>query len=162
MIATQRLSVRPYEKSDYAIWRDLYKSEESERTFADRIADYEQAAQKDDIYQFGVFRNSDEQLIGKVEVYTILRMSYDWGMVGYSLHPQFQGRGYGVEMVHAACEYFFSEKGFRRLEAHIVEENQRSINLAKRAGFAFECIREKFAEEDNVRRDYHIYYKNGP
>ncbi|WP_052363773.1 GNAT family N-acetyltransferase [Geomicrobium sp. JCM 19037] len=112
MIATQRLSVRPYEKSDYAIWRDLYESEESARTFADRIAVYEQAAQRDEMYQIGVFRNSDEQLIGKVEVYTILRMSYDWGMIGYSLHHSFRERDTGLRWCMRRVNTSFLQKAF--------------------------------------------------
>ena len=70
--------------------------------FEDWVTGFELAQLEDRFYQLGVFRKSDGAHVGKIEVYTILRMDYDWGMLGYSIHNQHWRKGYGSEAVQAA------------------------------------------------------------
>ncbi len=62
--------------------------------------------------------------------------------------------------MEAATNLFFEELDFHRIELHINEDNLPSVKLAKKAGFQFECIREKFSLENGEWIDYGIYYKN--
>lgn len=112
------------------------------------------------MYNLGVFRKKDGANVGKVELITILRMDYQWAMMGYSIHNQFWNQGFGRESVQAASKLFFNELGFHRIELHINVDNHPSIKLANSTGFQYECTREKFSLENNVWTDFLIYYQN--
>ncbi|WP_144509760.1 GNAT family N-acetyltransferase [Bacillus sp. FJAT-22090] len=173
---TKRLIIRPFQKDDYEHWYksfddrlpSQYKyddghsdmSSSTKEWFVQWIEGFEKAADKDEMYILGVFRKEDGVNVGKVELITILRMDYQWAMMGYSIHNQFWKNGYGIESVNVAKQLFFHELHFHRIELHINTDNMPSINLAKRAGFAFECKRERFSLENDEWTDFLIYYQN--
>ncbi|WP_391122244.1 GNAT family N-acetyltransferase [Psychrobacillus sp. L3] len=175
-IETERLNIRPFENDDYANWYagfdnrlpSQYKHDDgysdmsysTEEWFVKWIDGFRQAAEKDEMYILGVFRKEDGANVGKVELITILRMDYQWAMMGYSIHNQFWKNGYGVESVKAATKLFFSELNFHRIELHINTDNEPSKRLAERAEFAFECNREQFSLENDEWTDFLIYYQN--
>ena len=176
-IETERLIIRPFENEDYEQWNagfnnrlpsqykydDGYSSNSSTYTkewFVDWIQGFSAAAEKDDMYILGIFRKEDGANVGKVELFTILRMDYDWAMMGYSIHNQYFRRGYGKESVQAASAAFFNELDFHRIELHINVDNTPSKELAESAGFRYECTREAFSKDDGKWTDFLIYYKN--
>ncbi|MGE7623418.1 GNAT family N-acetyltransferase [Viridibacillus sp. NPDC096237] len=176
-IETERLILRPYKKEDYLNWytqfdnrlpsqykyddgRPLNMSSSTEDWFIEWIKGFDQSAKKDDMYILGIFRKEDGVNVGKVEFFTILRMDYQWAMMGYSIHNQFWNNGYGTEAVGAATEIVFSTLDFHRIELHINVDNKPSIKLAERAGYLFECERKAFSYEDDKWTDFLIYYKN--
>ncbi|MCM3088582.1 GNAT family N-acetyltransferase [Bhargavaea ginsengi] len=171
---TERLILRPYQDSDYAAWlaglqgrgmssgpydegrpRDL--SGATEEWFREWILGFREAADADDMVILGIFRKSDGANVGKVELITILRFDYDWGMMGYHINNQYSRRGYGKEAVSAAVEFFMDNLGFHRIELHIRPDNLPSKRLAEKAGFLFEGTRERFAKEGGIWLDYDIY-----
>jgi RimJ/RimL family protein N-acetyltransferase len=175
-IETERLIIRPFGRLDYENWfsayagryTSVYKHDEgrpdsmehnTEEWFESWIEKAEKAAEKDEMTNLGIFRKQDGLNIGKVELYTILRMEYQWGMMGYSLHNQFWKKGYGTEAVSAAAEAFHEKLGFHRLELHINTNNRPSISLAERSGFFYEGIRKKFAFENGEWTDFLIYVR---
>ncbi|MFC7366477.1 MULTISPECIES: GNAT family N-acetyltransferase [Bhargavaea] len=171
---TERLVLRPYRDTDYAPWlaglqgrgmssgpfdegrpRDL--SGATEEWFREWIRGFREAAEADDMVILGIFRKSDGANIGKVELITILRFDYDWGMMGYHINNQYFRQGYGKEAVEAAAVFFMRELGFHRLELHIRPDNIPSRRLAESAGFRYEGTREQFAKEGGLWRDYDIF-----
>ncbi|MFD2445115.1 GNAT family N-acetyltransferase [Bacillus sp. CGMCC 1.16607] len=175
-IETERLIIRPFEKEDYFNWYtqfdqrlpSQYKYDDghrgmsscTEEWFTKWIEGFKASAEKDEMYNLGVFRKEDGVNVGKVELIKILRMDYQWAMMGYSIHNQFWKKGYGSESVLAATETFFTELDFHRIELHINVDNQPSIRLAEKAGFLFECVRKEFSLENDQWTDFLIYYKN--
>ena len=175
-IETERLIIRPFEHDDYKNWKagfdrrlpsqykydDGYsnKSSYTKEWFVDWINGFQQAAEKDEMYILGIFRKEDGVNLGKVELFTILRMDYQWAMMGYSIHNQFWKNGYGIESVKAATNLFFTTLNFHRIELHINTDNEPSKRLAHRAGFTFECTRERFSLENDEWTDFLIYYQN--
>lgn len=174
---TERLFIRPFETEDYENWfrhfnnrlpsqykyddgRPSSMSLKNKEWFANWIQGFDQAAKDDKMYNLGIFRKEDGANIGKVELFTILRMDYQWAMMGYSIHNQFWNKGYGKESVLAASELFFNELCFHRIELHINIDNHPSIKLAENTGYQYECTREKFSMENKVWTDFLIYYKN--
>lgn len=174
---TERLVLRLLREEDYPNWFEQYGnrlpaqykyddgrpknlSAYTQELFINWISKFDESANEDKMYNLGVFRKEDGAFVGKIELYTILRMDYQWGMVGYSIHNQFWKNGYGLESVEAATNLFFEELDFHRIELHINEDNLPSVKLAKKAGFQFECIRERFSLENGEWIDYCIYYKN--
>lgn len=55
--------------------------------------------------------------------------------IGYSVAPDFEGRGIATELVHALLEHAFATKRVRRIIAHTMEENRGSVKVLERAGF---------------------------
>lgn len=174
---TDRLIIRPFVAEDYEEWHDGFEErlpstytyddgfQENANTytkewFVDWIQGFDEAARKDEMYILGVFRKKDGKNVGKLELFKILRMDYDWAMMGYSIHNQFFRQGYGKESVQAAAQLFFEQLDFHRIELHINVDNEPSKKLAESAGFQFECIREKFSRDNGVWTDFLIYYQN--
>jgi ribosomal-protein-alanine N-acetyltransferase len=61
----------------------------------------------------------------------------DWPGVeiGWTLHPDFWGRGYATEAGRRAVEYAFGELDLAEVCSVILPENSRSIAVARRLGF---------------------------
>ena len=152
VIETDRLILRPYKKEDYQNWYEQfdgrkasqYKYDEgrphdmtrsTEGWFTNWIKNFSLLAKRDEMYILGIFRKQDGVNVGKVELIKILRMDYQWAMMGYSIHNQFWKQGYGRESVQAAMEAFFRELDFHRIELHINIDNKPSIRLAENTGF---------------------------
>jgi RimJ/RimL family protein N-acetyltransferase len=55
--------------------------------------------------------------------------------VGYSIQPEFAGRGYATEMVRALVARAFATPGVRRVIARARPENRPSITVLERCGF---------------------------
>lgn len=176
-IETERLIIRPFQKEDYINWytqfdnrypsqykyddgRPVNMSLSTEEWFINWINGFNELSENDDMYNFGIFRKEDEVNVGKIELHKILRMDYQWAMMGYSIHNQFWKKGYGSESVLAATEWFFNAKDFHRIELHINVDNKPSIKLAEKTGFLFECVRKEFSLEEEGWTDLFIYYKN--
>ncbi|KMK75861.1 GNAT family N-acetyltransferase [Alkalihalobacillus pseudalcaliphilus] len=177
MIETERLMIRPLEKNDYEQWflgfsqrypslhhhddgRPSNLEASNKAWFEDWVTGFELAQLEDRFYQLGVFRKSDGAHVGKIEVYTILRMDYDWGMLGYSIHNQHWRKGYGSEAVQAALLLCKQQLNYHRIELHILPDNTPSIKLAEKVGFKHECTRRQFSKEYDAWHDYEIYYQN--
>ena len=152
IIETERLIIRPFKNSDYQEWSkgfnnrlpSQYKYDEgydpdssayTKKWFVDWIGEFHEDAEKDDLYILGIFRKEDGANIGNIELVKILRMDYNWAMMGYSIHNQYFRQGYGRESVKAAVELFFSELDFHRIELHINLDNEPSQKLAESAIF---------------------------
>ncbi|MFJ8196954.1 GNAT family N-acetyltransferase [Streptomyces sp. NPDC096152] len=55
--------------------------------------------------------------------------------IGVSLRPAFRGRGLGVDVLKALCEYGFAVRGLQRLQLETLTDNTPMIAAAARAGF---------------------------
>lgn len=100
---TERLVLRPLQSEDYNRWLEgfsgrldsQYKydgdkmdlSGWTQKKFKDGVvAKLQGLSDRDEAYVFGVFRKSDQKHIGKVEVETIMRDEFQWGLLGYTIH----------------------------------------------------------------------------
>jgi len=68
--------------------------------------------------------------------------------IGYTLSPEYQGRGYAAEAVRAVIAYLFSELGKHRVSASVDPENTKSVKLLEKLGFRKEAhfVRSFFME----------------
>ena len=58
--------------------------------------------------------------------------------IGWSLHPDYQGKGYATEFGHAFLDYLFSYDCVHRIHGFIWEGNFASRKLCEKLGFKFE------------------------
>ena len=68
---------------------------------------------------------------------------------GLLLDKQYQGKGYGSDVVHAIMLYAFNELRLNRLETTIISINEPSLNLFKKCGW----------KKEGTLRDW--YYRKG-
>ncbi len=68
--------------------------------------------------------------------------------VGYSLLPEFRGKGYAIEAVRGLFDWARREHGVTRFRASVAPDNERSQNLIGKLGFV--RIGEQWDEEDGL------------
>lgn len=59
--------------------------------------------------------------------------------IGYTISPEYQGKGYAFEAVRAVIDHAFSEWGKHRISASVDPDNIRSIKLLEKIGFRKEA-----------------------
>jgi RimJ/RimL family protein N-acetyltransferase len=87
-------------------------------------------------------REAPEAMVGVVALRVVSRAN---GMVeiGYTLHPDAQGRGYALEACRWLLGFAFGELRAHKAIANCVRENQRSFRLMEKLGMQREgCLRE--------------------
>lgn len=84
-------------------------------------------------YQLGIFLGDDHILIGDIGIHFV---NAERGEVelGFTLAPEFQGKGYATEAVPAVTSHLFSALGKRRITVDVDPRNFRSRRLASRLG----------------------------
>lgn len=173
---TERLVIRPLEKSDYESWLQGYEgrfpskrrhdegrldmSVCTEEWFDELVEKHQQLAMNDTAYVFGVFLKEDRTHVGMIDFSTLVRYDFQWGRIGYALHNQHWEKGYGKEAVAEALRIAFDQLNYHRVEAHINLDNAPSIKMAESIGLEYECTRKGFIHEFGEWTDNLIYYKN--
>jgi RimJ/RimL family protein N-acetyltransferase len=93
-------------------------------------------AEQDDCWQIAI--DLDGRVIG--DVFLFLRsVEHAGGEVGWSLHPDFEGRGYVTEAAAALVTLAFGGVGLHRLIARLDARNERSAALCRRLGMRHEA-----------------------
>lgn len=172
-IETDRLYIRPLRLNDLEAFKEGFAQRKPKQnafdaddidvssytltTFKPVIQSLIQLAADDESYIFAIFLKENHIPIGKVEFTTLLRDHFNWGVIGYALNNSYWGKGYGSEAVTAAVQYALQHLNYHRIEAHITPDNSRSIRTAQNAGLSFECIRQKFIQEDTDWIDRAVY-----
>ncbi len=175
MSETKRLIIRPLTKGDYRNWLTQFEnrlpsqyrhdkgkmdmSECTEEWFHQLVDRHQKLALADSAYIFGVFKKEGGMHLGMVDFSTLARDEFQWGRIGYSIHNQHWGNGYGKEAVKEALHLAFGHLNYHRIEAHINLDNAPSANVAQSAGMELECIRKGFIYENDEWTDHLIYCK---
>ncbi|MDP3856971.1 MAG: GNAT family protein [Stagnimonas sp.] len=137
-----------------------------------RYLDREPLASRDEALAFAQ-RLVDDNATGRAAVWLIreqasgqpagtvalwrLDRANDLGEVGYTLLPEFWGRGYARRALAAVLDHGFGVLGLHRIEANINPDNARSRGLLERLGFRLEArLRENYRFRGRYL-DSHIY-----
>ena len=118
------------------------------------LKDWLEELRKDkDTFAFGIRLLESDDLIGYLEVDGI-----DWqhGACGMGLGIGDQddwGKGYGLEATQLGLGYAFNELNLHRVTITIFDYNERSMALAKKAGFQREGVSRERLQRDGARRD---------
>ena len=76
------------------------------------------------------------------------------GMIGYSLQPEFRGRGFMTRAVRLLVDWAFANTQLHRIVAGTEVGNKASQRVLERSGFVQESIqRELFPRQDGTRSD---------
>lgn len=101
---------------------------------------------------FGMYlveRCSDRAAVGICGL--VKRDTLEYPDVGFALHPRFRGRGYARESASAVVNHAWRVLDLERLLAIASPENEASIRLLGKLGFAFqEVLRQSDTDEVNL------------
>jgi len=103
-------------------------------------------------YGYGPYRvalTSDGTAIGTCGLFR--REGFDDPDIGYSILPEFCGRGYAYEAACSVLEYARSELQLPRIRAFISPGNAASIGLAEKLGLQFERAARLAGEDEDAR-----------
>lgn len=103
-----------------------------------------------------------DEIIGRISFFNLAYGGMMSCAVGYHLDRDHTGKGYMTEALDASCSFMFKEYKMHRIEAFILPENEASIRLVQRSGFAGEGIRVSYMHINGQYRDHEAFYKLEP
>jgi RimJ/RimL family protein N-acetyltransferase len=149
VIRAERLLLRPFEPSDaaelaayrsdpevarYQGWDAPFGLEEARSLIAE-LAEGDPEAPG--WFQWAIERIDEPGIIGDLGVN--LLDDEQQVAIGYTMAPDFQGRGYATEAVARMLEHLFAEKGLHRVSAECDTRNDASMRVLEHLGFRREA-----------------------
>lgn len=134
-------------KSDLLPWVDPADT-------AERFAAYLARAAREDHECFLIRHRACAELVGFVNINSILRGAFQSGYLGYAGFASHSGRGLMTAGVAAVIDFAFADLGLHRLEANIQPDNGRSIALVRRLGLQREGFSPQYLMVDGQWRDH--------
>jgi ribosomal-protein-alanine N-acetyltransferase len=98
----------------------------------------------------------DGELVGRASVGGIRWGAERGGSIGYWIAESHAGRGITPRAVQLLVDYAFAQ-GLHRLEIAVRPENEKSLAVARRLGFAEEGLRRSYLYIDGDWRDHLIF-----
>jgi ribosomal-protein-alanine N-acetyltransferase len=161
ILTTERLVLRQLEKTDD---KDIFvhRSDERVNTYLEgfRHASIEQTqAFINRIHQevannktilWAITQKEDNKFLGTICLWNISK-SDDKAETGYTLDPEFQGRGYMNEALIKIIDYGFHVMKLKTIEAYTHMDNQGSIRLLLKNKFQVDTTRQAEKEKGNNR-----------
>ncbi|MCC6704558.1 MAG: GNAT family N-acetyltransferase [Thermomicrobiales bacterium] len=150
-IDTERLRLRHYRLDDLDAlhsWRsredvtryqdyDVQTREESQRSLERATARVTMAVQGDG-FVWAIERRDDGQVIGDIILF-LDSIEHALGEIGWTLHPDYQGKGYATEAARGVMKLAFETIGMHRIKANLDPRNHASEALCLRLGMRREA-----------------------
>ena len=108
-------------------------------------------------YSFGIFEHQSDKMIGSVSLYSIKRMPFSSGLIGYSMDESNIGKGIASEAVHLVKIFGFEHVQLNRIEAYVSPKNHGSIKVLEKNGFTQEGLLRKLLFINGIWQDHYIY-----
>lgn len=124
--------------TEYLLWSP-HKSLTETR---EHIAFMKDGYRKGTCYDYAVILSESDTMIGTCG-FVYVDNENKKAEVGYVLHPQHWGKGYGTEALQAVIDYGFHTLDLHRIEARYMIENIASRTVMKKAGMTFEGVLRK-------------------
>lgn len=106
--------------------------------------------------RYAVVHRETDRVIGEVGLRAMDDRAVPYFMLDYKIHPDFRRQGYGREAVSALLDACFGVLGAALVVAAILPQNEPSLRLIRRLGFAQEglrrmsCAHERFGPTDEL------------
>ena len=150
-LLTERLVLRPFTDDDLDAMHAIYgrddvnryldwepRSREAVREWLDRIKTMTALTPRGDGLRLAALLRGTGTLIGDFSVWRTSR-EHQQGELGFVLHPDFQGKGYGREAASLMLRMGFERLRFHRIAAHCDARNAPSAALMERLGMRREA-----------------------
>jgi len=112
----------------------------NKETVANMIGHFERDFNKKKEIFLGITENCNPDFI--VGVAEMFDYNHDVNMItiGYRLNDRFWGKGIATKTVAAVTDYLFNTVGINRIQAFVMPENVKSLNVLRRNNFTEEGI----------------------
>jgi ribosomal-protein-alanine N-acetyltransferase len=162
-----QLRLRPMRVDDweaihsFAGLHEVYRYQAWEPNTAEQTRDYvtEAAAAYEDPSQTRFYLSAtrpDERIVGLGQV-TVHSRTWRCAEIGYTVHPEHWGRGYGTQIARLAVDFAFGELGMHRVEATCDPRNTASVRILRRIGMTHEGTLRHTMELRDGWRDSHVF-----
>ncbi|MGR3205556.1 GNAT family N-acetyltransferase [Bacillus glycinifermentans] len=121
-----------------------------------RLQTFWEQMQQDEDYYFGIFLQTDDALIGTINLFQVLRGSLQSAFIGYFLDEKHNGKGYTTEAVKLMVDYAFNDLKLHRIEAGVMPHNLGSIRVLEKAGFHKEGLARKNVKINGKWEDHQV------
>src|SRR3954465_10695984 len=111
-------------------------------------------ARADDFELFLLCRRGDGRVLGFLNLSQIFRGPFLNAYLGYAVGAPYAGEGYMTEGIQLVLKHAFGSLGLHPLEGNVQPGNERSIALAKGAGFRLEGFSPRYLKIDGKWRDH--------
>lgn len=108
----------------------------------------------DDCFDFLICRREDGLIVGKANLFQIIRRGLQSACVGYLVAREHTRKGYATEALELVLRFAFQKVKLHRVEADIQPQNKASLALAQRAGFIREGISRRYVKISGRWRDH--------
>ena len=167
-----RIYVRSPKRSDFHQWRSVREDSQahlqpwepvwpgdanSYKAWTVRLHAWRKAMRHGRGIAFFIFHSSSNTLLGGISLSQIRYGAAMTALLGYWLGASAEKKGYMSEAVRLVCEWAHDELGLQRIEAGILQENERSQNVLVRCGFKREGIARAYLQIAGKRRDHVMY-----
>lgn len=121
----------------------------------ERIEEWQNAREMGNRYEFGIFLNQTNKLIGSIALYKFNPSMKC--LLGYFLDKDHYGKGYATEAVKLILNFAFKEIGFHRVEAGVMPRNIGSIRVLEKVGFTREGLARDYISINGVWEDHYMF-----
>ncbi len=155
-IVTSDITLREINEADLDRLYEIYSNKnlfhhspvmikKNKDTVKNMIGHFDRDFRKGKMIFLGISLNSDpEHIVGVGELF-----DYDSNVnmitIGYRLHEEFWGKGIATKAVKAMIEYLFHDLEINRIQAFVMPENIKSLNVLRR---------NQFVEEGTIRQGH--------
>jgi RimJ/RimL family protein N-acetyltransferase/8-oxo-dGTP pyrophosphatase MutT (NUDIX family) len=84
---------------------------------------------------FAIELSEETKVIGAISFRSDIASPIGWYKIGYTCHPDYQGKGYVNETLRKVMDHLFYDQNTLGIALHIFADNLASIRTALRAGF---------------------------
>ena len=150
-IETERLRLRPMTEADIDtvhsyqsredVCRYLLFDPRDRDAVAAKVAEHIRHTRLEndgDYLQLAVERKEDGRMIGDL-YFTVKSVENDSAEIGWTFHPDHQGKGYATEGAEALLALAFDTMDFHRVVAELDPRNDASVGLCLRLGMRHEA-----------------------
>ncbi|HTU28498.1 MAG TPA: GNAT family protein [Solirubrobacteraceae bacterium] len=156
-----RVFIRPPVRDDRAeftelmrISRDFHSPWATAPTDDDRFAAYLADARRADFEAMLLCRSEDDAIIGFFNLSQIVRRRLQSAYLGYAVGAPFAGQGYMRDGLELVLHHSFTHLELHRVEANIQPGNEKSLALARGAGFRREGFSPRYLKIGGRWRDH--------
>lgn len=147
--------LRPWEATapgrDPVPWRERH----TWTSYAELMRRQRRQARSGTHYPFGVFY--EERFAGQVTLGEVVRGAFFSAYVGYWVDGAVAGRGVIPTALALVTDHAFGPLGLHRVEANIRPENEASLAVVRKLGFAEEGLHRKYLAIDGDWRDHRTF-----
>jgi [ribosomal protein S5]-alanine N-acetyltransferase len=161
----QGISLRQLERSDLDAWYAYLKLPEvfehtswNLQSAEDLLPMFDglESAATQSIRRLAIVEDASRHLIGTIGFHTISEINQT-AEIAYDLAPAYWGRGIATALCDAVTRWSFHEYGFVRVQATVLQSNQRSASVLRRCRYSYEGLLRSYRMVRGTPGDFALY-----